>query len=135
MNENRVSFVNIFGSLGLLKPENTAIFPKDTSIEAIAAKITNPTIARELGVSPATVAAVNGVEIAANLLDSYSETGDPHFIMLAEESYNDALAGLSPKHRQIVVVSSMAAITYFHYERKIAERIKRGDHCFFNGKE
>ena len=125
--EHVVSFPAIFAALGLLRPHSAGITPPDITIEAIESKITNPQIARQLGANAISIDAINGIEWAANLLDSYSETGDPKFLELADRAYNFAISPLPSEVRRDVVLSSMAAVNYFHFERLVALRIRRGD--------
>lgn len=125
--EHIVSFPAIFEALGLLRPPTQRAISYDTTVEAIALKITNPQIARELGATIISTNAIKGIEWTANLLDSYSETGDPEFLELADRTYNSAIAPLPLQVRRGVVLSSMAAVNYFHFEQLVALRIRHGD--------
>ncbi len=90
-----VSFIAIFQALGLLRAPTGESAPADTSVEAIKTKITNPQIVQDLGATPTTVSAIRDIELSANLLDSYSETGDLGFIEQAETAYNNGLSYLN----------------------------------------
>lgn len=122
-----VSFLEIYSSLGLVPNGRINYEPKDVSLEAVFAKITNPQIAGKLGASPKTVAAIRGIEFAANLLDSFSETGQRHFLEKADDVYNQTLITLPKPIQEIVLIRSMSTMNYFYFERDVARRIKRGD--------
>lgn len=122
-----ISILEIYSYLGLVPNGSVNYDPKNTSLEAISAKITNPQIAERLGASPKTVAAIKGIEFAANLLDSFSETGQRHFLEKADDVYNQTLIALPKPIQEIVLIRSMSAMNYFHFERNVARRIKRKD--------
>lgn len=122
-----ISFLEIYSSLGLVPNGRINFEPKDISLEAISAKITNPQIAEKLGASTKTVAAIRNIELTANLLDSFSETGQRHFLEKADDAYNQTLIALPKPIREIVLIRSISAMTYFYFERDVARRIKRQD--------
>ena len=123
-----LSLVKVFDAFGLIKDDiPVESWPDNTSLDAIKQKITNPRIARAMGASPQTVNIVYGTELAANLLDSFSETGQRHFLAEADEVFQAAIALLPPNGRKLVLDLSRSAMTYFYFEAAIAQRIKSGD--------
>lgn len=127
MRNNTFSIVQVFFALGLLKEKPRERIPNDISLEAIQVKITNPTIAKQLGASPKAVSAIGGIEVAANLLDSYSESGQIDFLYSADAVYQSAIENLPETVREEVLDQSKSAITYFFFEQAVARRIARGD--------
>lgn len=122
-----ISFLDIYSSLGLVPNGNINSGSKDTSLQAISAKVSNPQIAEDLGASLQTVTAIKNIEFTANLLDSFSETGKRDFLEKADDVFNQTLIALPKPIQEIVLARSIAAMTYFHFERDVARRIKRKD--------
>lgn len=126
--EETLSLVKVFDAFGLVKA-NTPIesWPDDTSIEAIQKKITNPQIARAMGASERTVSIVYGAELTANLLDSFSKTGERNFLTQADYVFQEMLTLIPSADRDLVLNLSRGAMTYFYFEAAVAQRIKSGD--------
>lgn len=122
-----ISFLEIYSLLGLVPNGIVSYAPKDTSWEAISMKISNPQIAKNLGASPQTILAIKNIELTANPLDSFSETGKKGFLEIADNIFNQTLLALPKQTQEIVLTRSMAAMTYFYFERDVAKRIKRKD--------
>ncbi len=122
-----LSLVQVYDALGLIQERQSGYVPTDTSLERVIPKITNPQIAKDLGASPQTIAAINNVELTANLLDSFSETGQRHFLQQADSIFNQAVIALPPSIQEVVLLRSIAAMNYFYFERDVAKRIKRKD--------
>jgi len=116
-----------FGVLGLSAPE---IVSSDISFEAIKTKITNPQIAKELGAQNS-IYYINEAEWCANLLDSFSESGQWGFVFEAQRRYDNILKKLPPQISNIMSIAVASAFNYFSYEQYIAIRIKRGDNFSF----
>lgn len=126
--ESSLSLEKVFDAFGLIKGDIPVdSWPDDTSLEAIKGKITNPAIAQAMGASPQTVDIVYGTELAANLLDSFSETGQRHFLTQADEAFQIAMALLPDNGRKLVLNLSRGAMTYFYFEAAVAQRIKARD--------
>lgn len=122
-----LSLVRVYDAFGLIREKPLGHVPKDTSYEAILQKITNDKIAEVLGASPPTVAAIRGIEIAANLLDSFSESGEKHFLEEADRIYNQTVIVLPKPVQEMVRLRSISAMNYFYFERDVARRIERQD--------
>lgn len=121
------SLRRIYDAFGLIRQEAPSYLPPDTSIEEIMKKVTNPKIAVELGATPTTIAAINGIEVAANLVDSWSETGIVGYIDQADIVFDQAVSPLPAEVAETVRRCTIAAMTYFYYEAYVAQRIKRGE--------
>ena len=119
------SLRRIYDAFGLIRQDVPAYLPPDTSVESIMEKVTNPKIAVDLGATPVTVAAIKGIEVAANLVDSWSETGVLDYIDQADIVYAQALAPLPDDVAETVRKCTKAAMTYFYFEAYIGQRIKR----------
>jgi len=123
-----LSLLEVFKSLGLLTEKPADKIPHDVDLKyIIAMKLTNPQIAESLGASKTTVDIVQAVELTANLLDSYSETGRVEYLHEADRMYTRTVQRLPADIRQEVILRSAAALTYFHHEAAVALRIKRGE--------
>ncbi|OGK38868.1 hypothetical protein A3F34_00465 [Candidatus Roizmanbacteria bacterium RIFCSPHIGHO2_12_FULL_44_10] len=123
-----LSLFEVFKSLGLILAKPVDRVPRDIDIDTILAlKLTNPQIAKSLGASDVTVEIVRAVELTANILDSYSESGDVGYLQEADRMYTETLLKLSSSVRKEVILRSAAALTYFHHEAAVALRIKRGE--------
>lgn len=121
------SLRKIYDAFGLIRQEAPSYLSPDTSIEEIMKKVTNPKIAAELGATPTTIAAINGIEVAANLVDSWSETGIVAYIDQADIVFDQAISPLPAEVAETVRKCTKAAMTYFYYEAYVAQRIKRGE--------
>jgi len=121
----QISLTRIFDSFGLVREQVTK--PQDTSEEALAGKITNPKIAEAMGASPRTIALIGQTELTANLLDSFSETGERQFLLKADETFQLAVGVLPEGVRELVLNLSKAAMTYFYFEAAVAGRIRNGE--------
>lgn len=121
------SLISAYDALGLPERKSISEIPPDISIESILQKITNPGIAARLGASERTIEAIHHLELTANLLDAYSETGDRRFLMAADREYAHVLNILPDPVRLTVQLRSAAALSYFHYERDVINRIKKGE--------
>lgn len=119
------SLRRIYDALGLIRQDAPNYLPPDTAIEEIMRKVTNPKIALDLGASPTTVAAIKGVEVAANLVDSWSETGLVGYIDQADVVFAQAISPLPENVAETVRRCTKAAMTYFYFEAYIGQRIKR----------
>ena len=124
--EPQMSLARVFDAFGLIKKPN-GIKVEDTSEEAIVQKITNPKIAEAMGASPRTIALIGQTELTANLLDSFSETGERQFLLKADETFQRAVGALPEGVRELVLNLSKAAMTYFYFEAAVARRIKNGE--------
>lgn len=122
----RFSLVRAYDSLGLVR-EISPISPKDTSPASIAQKITSPKIAEAMGATPQTVKIIYNAELTANLLDSFSETGDRQFLQEADGVFQRTLDSMSPGLRELILGLTKSAMTYFYFESAVARRIKNGD--------
>ena len=106
----QLSLVKVFNAFGLIKPETPdGLLPTDTSVEEIKKKITNPAIVRAMGASEQTVNIVYRTEFAANLLDSFSETGQRYFLDQADEVFQGAMILLPRDGRKLVLNLSRGA--------------------------
>jgi len=124
-----LSLLEVFKSLSLMAVVPSDKVPSDIDIEIILAqKLTNPQIAMSLGASDSTVDIVRAVELTANILDSYSESGNVGYLHEADRIYTETLVKLPTNVRSEVILRSAAALTYFHHEAAVALRIARGEH-------
>lgn len=114
-----------FQVIGLTPPKKVAT---DISFGDIELKITNPGIARSLG-AEVSLPLIEQAEWCANLLDSFSESGDWGFIYEAQRRYSQLLLSLNPEVREMIVTAVASAFNYFSFEQVTAMRIKAG-HCF-----
>lgn len=121
------SLRRIYDALGLIRQDAPNYLPPDTTIEEIMRKVTNPKVALDLGASPTTVAVIKGVEVAANLVDSWSETGIVGYIDQADVVFAQAISPLPEDVAETVQRCTKAAMTYFYFEAYVAQRIIRGE--------
>ncbi|RJQ16762.1 hypothetical protein C4573_01725 [Candidatus Woesearchaeota archaeon] len=112
-------------SLGL--PEIKTQIPDEATVEGIQAKITNPAILNAMGIDDVLLQACYHAEMAANLLDSTSETGSLYFLDAAEEHYQSALSFFPIGMRERMMLITASAMSYFQLEQYFAQRIARGD--------
>jgi len=121
------SLRRIYDAPGLIRQDAPNYLPPDISVDLIMEKVTNPKIALDLGATPVTVAAIKGIEIAANLVDSWSETGVVGYIDQADVVFAQAILSLPEDVAETVRRCTKAAMTYFYYEAYVSQRIKRGE--------
>ncbi len=121
------SLRRIYDALGLIRQDGSNYLPPDTSVDSIVEKVTNPKIALDLGATPITIAAIKGIEVAANLVDSWSETGVVGYIDQADIVFAQAISPLPEDVAETVRRCTKAAMTYFYYEAYVSQRIKRGE--------
>ena len=120
------SLFDAYHALGLPSRVVSTI-PFEATRKGIEQKITNPQILQELGIKDDLVEACYHVEIAANLLDSFSETGHEKFLIEADTEYHTFLSLIPRNNRDIMKLITASALSYFHTEQYFAKRIKRGD--------
>lgn len=123
--KNVFSLQRVYDSFGLIGDGAPKVKPQDASVEAIAQKITNPRIAQAMGASPDAVALVHQTEFTANLLDSFSETGERSFLTQADEVFQGVISSLTPETRSLVLDLTRSAMTWFYFETAVATRIQR----------
>ena len=121
------SLVAAYDALGLPEQRLQDAIPPDVTLDDILAKITNPGIAADLGASETTFQAIHHMELIANLLDAYSETGERTFLHSADAEYQKCLRLLPPEIRALVQLRGAAALSYFQYEQDVALRIQNGE--------
>lgn len=119
------SLRRIYDSLGLIRLAPPKHPPSDISFEQIEEKTTNPKIVLGLGAKPISINATHDIELAANLVDSWSETGNVLFIDRADEVFARGINLLPPNVAETVRRCTEAAMTYFYFEEYTAQRIKR----------
>lgn len=122
----RFSLQRVYDAFGLIR-ESPKIIPPDISLDAITQKITNPKIAQAMGASPEIVSVIHQAELTANLLDSFSESGERSFLELADQTFQLTVDSLPPQTRELVLDLTKAAMTWFYFESAVATRIKSGD--------
>lgn len=120
------SLVKVYDAFGLIR-ERSGVVPIDTSVESIAPKITNPRIAEAMGASPHSVAVIYLVELTANLLDSFSETGQRRFLFEADGAFQRAVRSIPKEGLRLFLDLTKSAMTYFNFEAAVAQRVKNGD--------
>lgn len=124
--ENKLlSLVAYFDAMGAIRTDFSPV--PDASMDKILPKITNPEIARKMGASPIVVQTIHTIELTANLLDSFSETGERSFLVQADDIYRKMLIELSLPIRETVQLRSAAALSYFYYEADVARRVRNGE--------
>lgn len=118
------SLKDAYYALGLPSRKVSAIPDETINIEQ---KVTNPRILQSLGVDDLLVEACYNVELAANLLDSFAETGHESFLNLADKRYQSFLSMLPKNMRELMKLITASALSYFHLEQYFSKRIKRED--------
>ena len=120
------SLVEAYHALGLPERKVKTI-PYEATREGIEEKITNPKILQNQGLDEILLKACYHVEFAANLLDSFAETGRESFLVEADEEYEKFLNLIPKDSRDRMKLIAASALSYFQIEQYFAERIKRGD--------